>query len=165
MPDNQTVSHSQSIFDQKNHFNFLASVQSKIEKFSSETYKISEQEINSKVLSVNNSYHYNENSKNGKNHYFIDKCPPGFYLLWGREEASPQTSQLPPPPQKKSFTEKNSQLFQIKIFFDDDFKESVKVTDVQKCDLIQPILNTIFSKFSGGMPLEGLKTCFSRSRG
>ena len=31
MPDNQTVSHSQSIFDQKNHFNFSALVQSKIE--------------------------------------------------------------------------------------------------------------------------------------
>ena len=46
----------------------------------------------------------------------------------GRGEASPQTSQLPPP-KKKSFTErKNLQLFQIKIFFDDDFKESVKVT-------------------------------------
>ena len=26
MPDNQTVSHSQSIFDQKNDFNFLALV-------------------------------------------------------------------------------------------------------------------------------------------
>ena len=31
MPDNQTVSHSQSIIDQKNHFNFLAFIQSKIE--------------------------------------------------------------------------------------------------------------------------------------
>ena len=31
MPDNQTVSHFQSIFDQKNHFNFLALVQSEIE--------------------------------------------------------------------------------------------------------------------------------------
>ena len=31
MPDNQTVSHSQSTFDQKNHANFLALVQSKIE--------------------------------------------------------------------------------------------------------------------------------------
>ena len=29
----------------------------------------------------------------------------GFYLLGGREEASPQTSQLPPP-QKKVFPEK-----------------------------------------------------------
>ena len=38
----------------------------------------------------------------------------------------------------KSFTEKkNSQLLQIKIFFDDDFKESVKVTNVQKCDFSQ----------------------------
>ena len=39
MPDNQTVSHSQFIFDQKNHFNFLALVQSKIEYFSLKTYK------------------------------------------------------------------------------------------------------------------------------
>ena len=60
---------------------------------------------------------------------------PGFYLLRGRGEASPQTSQLPHPP--KSFTEKNLQLFQIKIFFDDNFKESVKVTNVQKCDFSQ----------------------------
>ena len=40
---------------------------------------------------------------------------------------------LPP----KSFTEKKLQLFQIKIFFDDDFRESVKVTNVQKCDFSQ----------------------------
>ena len=32
---------------------------------------------------------------------------------------------------------KKIQLFQIKIFFDDDFKESVTVTDVQKCDFSQ----------------------------
>ena len=31
MPDNQTVSHFQSIFHQKNDFNFLALVQSGIE--------------------------------------------------------------------------------------------------------------------------------------
>ena len=31
MPDNQTDSHSQTIFDQKNDFNFLAFVQSRIE--------------------------------------------------------------------------------------------------------------------------------------
>ena len=31
MPDNQTVSHSQTFFDQKNDFNFLALVQSRIE--------------------------------------------------------------------------------------------------------------------------------------
>ena len=28
-------------------------------------------------------------------------------------------------------------LFQLKIFFDNDFKESVKVTSVQKCDFSQ----------------------------
>ena len=54
----------------------------------------------------------------------------GFYLLGG--------GSFPPPLQKKSFTEKkNLQLFQMKIFFDDDFKESVKVTNVQKCDFSQ----------------------------
>ena len=31
MPDNQTVSHSRSFFDQKNDFNSLALVQSRIE--------------------------------------------------------------------------------------------------------------------------------------
>ena len=41
---------------------------------------------------------------------------------------------LPP----KSFPEKKLKLFEIKIFFDGDFKESVKVTtDVQKCDFSQ----------------------------
>ena len=48
MPDNQTVSHSQSIFDQTNDFNFLALVQSRIEYFSLRTYKISEQQVNPK---------------------------------------------------------------------------------------------------------------------
>ena len=52
--------------------------------------------------------------------------PPGFYLLGGG-------GKLPP----KSFSEKNLKLFQIKIFFDEDFKESVKVTNVQKCDFSQ----------------------------
>ena len=33
VPDNQTVSHSQSIFDQKNDFKFLALFQSRIEYF------------------------------------------------------------------------------------------------------------------------------------
>ena len=35
------------------------------------------------------------------------------------------------------FLEKNLKLFQIKISFDDDFKESVKVTNVQKCNFSQ----------------------------
>ena len=45
----------------------------------------------------------------------------------GGGEASPQ----------KVLLKKNVQLFQIKIFFEDDFKESVKVTNVQKCDFSQ----------------------------
>ena len=56
----------------------------------------------------------------------------GFYLLGGG--ASTQKPQLSPP---KSFPEKTLRLFQIKIFFDNDFKESVKVTNVQKCDFSQ----------------------------
>ena len=50
MPDNQTVYHSRSIFDQKNHINFLSLVQSKFEEISLKTYKISEQQINPKVI-------------------------------------------------------------------------------------------------------------------
>ena len=64
----------------------------------------------------------------------------GFYLLGGRGKLLPpnvSASLLPPPPQKKSFPEKNLKLFQIKILFDDDFKESVKVTNLQKCDFSQ----------------------------
>ena len=42
-------------------------------------YKLSEQQINPKVLSVSNSCDYNENSKNGRK-LFTDKCPPlGIY--------------------------------------------------------------------------------------
>ena len=54
----------------------------------------------------------------------------GFYLLGGGGggEASLQNVFL---------TKKNLKLFQIKIFFDDDFKESVKVTNVQKCNFSQ----------------------------
>ena len=61
MPDNQTISNCQSIFDQKNDFNFLALVQSRIEQFSLKTYKISEQQVTSKEFSVANSCHYDEN--------------------------------------------------------------------------------------------------------
>ena len=39
-------------------------------------------------------------------------------------------------PQKFSW-KKTLKLFQIKIFFDDDFKESVNVTNVQKCNFSQ----------------------------
>ena len=45
---------------------FLALVQSKLEQFVLKTYKLSEQQINPKVLSVTNSCHYNENSKMAK---------------------------------------------------------------------------------------------------
>ena len=63
----------------------------------------------------------------------------------------------------KSFTEKKLQLIQIKIFFDDDFKESVKVTNVQKCDFSQS-WTLYFQNFQGQYApgrIEGLKK-FSR---
>ena len=61
----------------------------------------------------------------------------GFYLLGGRGGSFPPNVSASPPPKKKVLLKKNLQLFQIKIFFDDDFKESVKVTNVQKCDFSQ----------------------------
>ena len=64
-------------------------VQSKIEKFSLKTYKISEQQINAKVLSVANSCHYNENSKNGKSR------------LWKDARPSEATPTKPRPPRQK----------------------------------------------------------------
>ena len=65
----------------------------------------------------------------------------------------------------KRFTEKKLQLFQMKIFFDDDFKESVKVTDVQKCDFSQSwtLYFQNFAREHAQTPLEGLKF-FSRHR-
>ena len=47
-----------------------------------------------------------------------------FYLLGGGGGGAPQ----------KVFPEKELKLFQILILFDDDIKESVKVTNVQKCN-------------------------------
>ena len=47
MPDNQTVSNSQSLI-RKVIFIYLALVQSQIEQFSFKTYKISEQQITPK---------------------------------------------------------------------------------------------------------------------
>ena len=49
------------------------------------------------------------------------------------------------------------------MFFDDNFKESVKVTNVQKCDFIQ-FWTLYFQNFLGGAcpqtSLEGLKKFF-----
>ena len=55
--------------------------------------------------------------------------PSGFNLLGG------MGGELAP---KKFFLNKYQKLFQILILFDDDIKESVKVTNVQKCDFSQP---------------------------
>ena len=38
---------------------------------------------------------------------------------------------------KKIVHKKNLKVFQILILFDDDIKESVKITNVQKCDFSQ----------------------------
>ena len=46
----------------------------------------------------------------------------------------PKASAFPSP---KVFLKKKLKLFQIKIFFDNYFKESLKVTNVQKCDFSQ----------------------------
>ena len=80
-----------------------------------------------------------------------DKQLPGFYLLGGSGGSFPPKRLSFPP---KSFTEKKLQLFQIKIFFDDDFKESVKGTNVQKCDFSQS-LTLYFQNFPGEHALEG----------
>ena len=70
-----------------------------------------------------------------KSQPLFDVHRPGFYLLGGRGGSFlPNVSASPLP---KVFLKKNLKLFQIKIFFDDDFKESVKVTNVQKCDFSQ----------------------------
>ena len=43
-------------------------------------YKVSEQQVNPKVLSVANSCHYNENSKNGKHRLWTNAHPSGAPL-------------------------------------------------------------------------------------
>ena len=65
MHDNQTVSHSQSLI-RKIIFIFQLWFNLILNNFLLKR-KISEQQINPKVLSVVSSSHYNGNSKNGKN--------------------------------------------------------------------------------------------------
>ena len=78
----------------------------------------------------------------------------GFYLLGG------ERGELPP----KSFPEKKFKLlFQILILFDDDIKESVNATNVQKCNFGQSwalSFQNFPTKHAPGSP-EGLKN-FSR---
>ena len=73
---------------------------------------------------------------------------PGFYLLGGGRGGSFSPKRLSFPPQKFSWKKIDLKLFQIKIFFDDDFKESVKVTNVQKCDFSQS-WTLYFQNFQG----------------
>ena len=49
----------------------------------------------------------------------------------------------------KFFLKKNLKLFQILILFDNDIEESVKTTNVLKCNFSQSVLST-FTKLSGG---------------
>ena len=65
------------------------------------------------------------------------KCHLPRVLSTGMGGSFPQTSHLPPPPPEKAFPEKNQTLFQILILFDDNIKESVKATNVQKCNFSQ----------------------------
>ena len=58
----------------------------------------------------------------------------GFYLLGGRGKLPPKRLSFPP---KKVFLKKKIKAISNKDLFDDDFKESVKVTNVQKCDFSQ----------------------------
>ena len=79
----------------------------------------------------------------------------GFYLLGGGEEASPPKVSL----------KKKSPAISNKDLFDDDFKEAVKVTNVQKCDFSQS-WTLYFQNFPGEHapgPLESQKI-FSRRR-
>ena len=58
----------------------------------------------------------------------------GFYLLWGAGGSFPPKRLSFPP---KSFPEKRFKAISNKDLFDDDFKELVKVTNVQKCNFSQ----------------------------
>ena len=58
----------------------------------------------------------------------------GFYLLGGEGEGSFLPKHFISCPK---FFLKKIKLFQILILFDDDIKESVKVTNVQKCNFTQ----------------------------
>ena len=71
----------------------------------------------------------------------------GFYLLGRGGKLPPKRLSFPPPP-RKSFPEKNFKAISNKDLFDDDFKESVKVTNVQKCDFSQS-WTLYFQKFPG----------------
>ena len=64
---------------------------------------------------------------NGDRTFFTSEA--SFYLLGGG-------GKLPPPP-KKSFPEKKLKAISNTVSFDDDNKESVKATNVQKCDFSQ----------------------------
>ena len=52
---------------------------------------------------------------------------------WGKLPSPPNLSASPP----KVFLKKKFKAISNKDLFDDDFKESVKVTNVQKCDFSQ----------------------------
>ena len=67
---------------------------------------------------------------------FLTSDPNRVLSTGGVGGSFPQTSQLPPP-QKKVLLKNKITAISNKDLFDDDFKESVKVTNVQKCDFSQ----------------------------
>ena len=75
MPDNQTVSHSQSLI-RKIIFIFSFGSILRLNNFLLK-HNISEQQIKPEVLSVASSCHYNGNSKNGKNRLQTNARPSG----------------------------------------------------------------------------------------
>ena len=77
---------------------------------------------------------------------------PGRVLsAGGVGEASPQTSQLPLPPQKKVLLKKKFTAISNKDLFNDDFKESVKVLMSRNAISANPE-HYIFKIVQGSMP-------------
>ena len=63
-----------------------------------------------------------------------------------------KVSATPPPKKKKSFPEKHLKLFEIKIIFNNDFKESVKVTNIFRNAISANQEHYIFKSFQVSMP-------------
>ena len=97
MPDNQTFSHSQSLIRRIISI-FWLWFNLRLNNFLL-THKISEQQINSKVLSVASSLNYNGNSKNGKIVY--EQMPAPRKL----------SQQIPAPRAKANFPQGGGKFF------------------------------------------------------
>ena len=90
----------------------------------------------------------------------------GFYLLGGGGKLPPNVS-ASPPQKKKVFWRKIQSYFKYWFYLTTILRNQWRL--LMSRNAIQPILNTIFSKISGGArsrtPLEGRKTLFSPLRG